>query len=85
MVAHLGSRRSVNAGSSLVQSIQENVMLNWIVTFFILAVAAAFLGFTGLAGTFADIAKFIAIIFVVLFIAGLVYRMITGRNANPPL
>jgi uncharacterized membrane protein YtjA (UPF0391 family) len=85
MAACIGSRRSVNAGNVLVQSIQENVMLNWIVTFFILAVAAAFLGFTGLAGTFADIAKFIAIIFVVLFIASLVYRMITGRNANPPL
>ena len=60
-------------------------MLNWIVTFFILAVVAALFGFTGLAGTFAGIAKFIALIFVVLFIAGLVFRLITGRNANPPL
>lgn len=60
-------------------------MLNWIVTFFILAVVAAFFGFTGLAGTFADIAKFIAVIFVILFIASLVYRMITGRSATPPL
>ena len=60
-------------------------MLNWIITFFILAVIAAFFGFTGLAGTLAGIAKFIAVIFVVLFIAGLVYRMITGRNAAPPV
>jgi uncharacterized membrane protein YtjA (UPF0391 family) len=60
-------------------------MLNWIITFFILAVIAAFFGFSGLAGTFAEIAKFIAVIFVVLFIAGLVYRMITGRNAAPPV
>ena len=36
---------------------QEKAMLNWIVTFFILAIIAAFLGFTGLAGTFAEIAK----------------------------
>lgn len=79
-IRKIGKRRY-----ELVQSIQENVMLNWIVTFFILAVAAAFLGFTGLAGTFAEIAKFIAIIFVVLFIASLVYRMITGKSANPPL
>jgi uncharacterized membrane protein YtjA (UPF0391 family) len=64
---------------------RSKIMLNWIVTFFILAVLAAFLGFTGLAGTFAEIAKFIAIVFVVLFIASLVYRMITGRSANPPL
>ncbi|GGZ24836.1 MULTISPECIES: DUF1328 domain-containing protein [Asticcacaulis] len=60
-------------------------MLNWIITFFILAVVAAFFGFGGLAGTFADIAKFIAVIFVVLFVVGLIYRMVTGRNANPPL
>jgi uncharacterized membrane protein YtjA (UPF0391 family) len=60
-------------------------MLNWIITFFILAVVAAFFGFGGLAGTFADIAKFIAVIFVVLFVVGLIYRLVTGRNANPPL
>ncbi|HEX7799400.1 MAG TPA: DUF1328 domain-containing protein [Asticcacaulis sp.] len=60
-------------------------MLNWIITFLILAVIAAFFGFGGLAGTFAGIAKFIAIVFVVLFIASLVYRMITGRSANPPV
>jgi uncharacterized membrane protein YtjA (UPF0391 family) len=60
-------------------------MLNWIVTFFILAVLAALLGFGGLAGTFADIAKFLAVVFVVLFVASLVYSMVTGRKANPPL
>lgn len=57
-------------------------MLNWIVTFFILAVAAAIFGFGGLAGTFADIARFLAMIFVVLFVASLVYSMVTGRK--PP-
>ncbi|MFT4091659.1 MAG: DUF1328 domain-containing protein [Asticcacaulis sp.] len=60
-------------------------MLNWIITFFILAVLSAVFGFTGLAGTFAEIAKFIAVIFVVLFIAGLVYRMVTGQKAGPPV
>ncbi|UDF03192.1 DUF1328 domain-containing protein [Asticcacaulis sp. AND118] len=60
-------------------------MLRWVITFFILAVVAALFGFTGLAGTFADIAKFIAVIFVVLFIAGLVYSAITGRSSTPRL
>lgn len=60
-------------------------MLNWIVTFFILAVAAAIFGFGGLAGTFADIARFLAMIFVVLFVASLVYSVITGRKPNPPI
>lgn len=59
-------------------------MLNWIVTFFLLAVLAAVFGFGGLAGTFAEIAKFLAIIFVILFIASLVYSIITGRRPNTP-
>ena len=32
-------------------------MLNWVITFFLMAVVAAVLGFGGLAGTFAEIAK----------------------------
>ena len=59
-------------------------MLNYVVTFFILAVIAAVCGFGGLAGTFADIAKFLAMIFVVLFVASLVYSAITGRRPSPP-
>lgn len=57
-------------------------MLNWIITFFILAIIAAIFGFGGLAGTFANIAQFIAVVFVVLFIASLIYSAITGRK--PP-
>ena len=60
-------------------------MLNYIITFFILAVLAAFFGFGGLAVQFAGIAKFLAGLFVLLFIASLIYSIITGRRANPPL
>ena len=60
-------------------------MLNYIVTFFILAVLAAFLGFGGLAADFAGIAKLLALVFVILFLASLVYSIVTGRRANPPL
>lgn len=60
-------------------------MLNYIVTFFILAVVAAFLGFGGLAAGFAEIAKLLSLIFVILFIASLAYRIITGRKSNLPL
>lgn len=59
-------------------------MLNWVITFFILAVLAAIFGFGGLAGTFAEIAKFIAVVFIVLFVASLIYNMVTGRRVNPP-
>ena len=59
-------------------------MLNYIITFFVLAVLAAFLGFGGLATSFAEIAKFLALLFVVLFVASLVYSVITGRKPNTP-
>jgi uncharacterized membrane protein YtjA (UPF0391 family) len=60
-------------------------MLNYVITFFILAVIAAVLGFGGLAADFADIARFLAVLFVVLFVVSLLYSIITGRKINPPV
>jgi uncharacterized membrane protein YtjA (UPF0391 family) len=60
-------------------------MMNYIVTFFILAVIASIMGFGGLAGDFAQIAKFLAVLFVVLFVATLVYNILTGRRISPPM
>jgi uncharacterized membrane protein YtjA (UPF0391 family) len=60
-------------------------MLNYMITFFIMAVIASILGFGGLAADFAGIARFLAAVFVILFVASLVYSTITGRKANPPL
>ena len=60
-------------------------MLNYVVTFFLLAVLAAFLGFGGLAADFAGIAKFLAVVFVVLFMASLIYSLLSGKRTIPPL
>lgn len=59
-------------------------MLNWVITFFLLAVVAAIFGFGGLAGTFAEIAKFLAVVFVVLFVAGFNYSLLSGRRPPAP-
>lgn len=59
-------------------------MLNWIVTFLLLAIVAAVFGFGGLAGTLAEIAKFLAVIFVILFVVSLIYGMVTGRRPPTP-
>ena len=59
-------------------------MLNWVITFFLLAIVAAVFGFGGLAGTFAEIAKFLAGLFVVLFVASLIYGVLTGRRPPTP-
>jgi len=47
-------------------------MLRWAITFAIIAIIAAALGFGGLANTSADIAKFLAVVFLVLFVIALV-------------
>ena len=60
-------------------------MLNWIITFFVLAVIAAIFGFGGLAGTFASIAQFLAGLFVILFVAALIYSLVSGRQVRPPV
>jgi len=60
-------------------------MLNWVITFFILAVLAAFFGFGGLAADFAGIAKFLALLFVILFVASLLYSLVSGKRVNPPV
>lgn len=57
-------------------------MLNYVVTFFILAVLASIFGFGGLAADFAGIAKFLALIFVVLFVASVIYSMLSGKRTN---
>ncbi|MBX7147209.1 MAG: DUF1328 domain-containing protein [Alphaproteobacteria bacterium] len=60
-------------------------MLSWAITFFLLAIVAGLLGFFGLAGTFAAIAKFLAILFVILFVVSLIYGMLTGKPVDPPV
>ncbi len=60
-------------------------MLNYVITFFILAVIASVFGFGGLAADFAGVARFLAGLFVVLFVASLIYSVLTGRRANPPM
>lgn len=48
------------------------IMLGWAVTFLIVALLAAILGFTGLAGTAAGIAKILFAIFLILFVISLI-------------
>jgi len=49
----------------------DDLMLRWAIAFAIIAIIAAALGFGALADTSADIAKFLALVFVVLFVIAL--------------
>lgn len=49
-----------------------NLMLSWAITFLIIALIAAVLGFGGIAGTAAGIAKVLFLVFLVLFVMSFV-------------
>ena len=54
-------------------------MINWAITFLIIALIAAALGFGGIAGTAVGLAKILFFVFIVLFIIAFVM----GRKAPP--
>ncbi len=57
-------------------------MLNWTLIFLIVALVAAALGFTAIAGTAAGIAKMLFLVFLVLLVASAIAGAFRGR---PPL
>jgi len=58
-------------------------MLNWVIAFFLLAMVAAFFGFSGVAAASSSIAVTLFYVFLVLFVVSLIYWLLTGRR--PPL
>jgi uncharacterized membrane protein YtjA (UPF0391 family) len=57
-------------------------MLSWALTFFVVAIIAAVLGFTSIAGAAAGIAKILFFIFLVLTLVALIGGALRGR---PPV
>jgi uncharacterized membrane protein YtjA (UPF0391 family) len=57
-------------------------MLSWALAFFVLAVIAAVLGFSGLAGTMAGIAQLLFVGFLILFVVAAIAGALRGR---PPV
>jgi uncharacterized membrane protein YtjA (UPF0391 family) len=63
---------------------EDRSMLNWAVTFFVVAIIAALLGFGGVAGMSANIGWILAVLGVVVLAIGLLGRAIGGgRGAIP--
>ena len=57
---------------------QETTMLSWALTFLVIALVAALLGFGGIAGSAAGIAKILFFVFLVFFVISL----LMGRRAK---
>jgi uncharacterized membrane protein YtjA (UPF0391 family) len=49
-------------------------MLSWALTFFVLAIIAAILGFTTIAGAAAGVAKILFVVFLILFVASFFFK-----------
>lgn len=58
-------------------------MLGWALTFLVVALIAAVLGFGGIAGAAVEIAKIIFFVAIVLFLIAAVIGLVRGRS--PPL
>lgn len=56
-------------------------MLRWALIFLVVALVAAVLGFTSIAGVAIDVAKILFYVFVVLFVISLVMHLVRGRGA----
>jgi uncharacterized membrane protein YtjA (UPF0391 family) len=57
-------------------------MLSWALTFLVLALIAAVLGFGGLAANAAWIAQILFAIFLVLFVVSLIANAVRGRSVT---
>ena len=59
-------------------------MLGWALTFLIVALIAAVLGFGGIAGFAVEIAKIIFFVAIVLFVISAIVGLVRGRTPTVP-
>src|SRR6056297_674895 len=59
---------------------RRNTMLGWALTFLVVALIAAVLGFGGIAGAAVEIAKIIFFVAIVLFLIAAVVGVVRGRS-----
>ncbi|MEK6703471.1 MAG: DUF1328 domain-containing protein [Planctomycetota bacterium] len=57
-------------------------MLRWALTFLVVAIIAALLGFTNIAGESMYIAKILFFVFLVVFLVTLVFSLVTGKRPS---
>ncbi len=59
-------------------------MLNWTMSFLMIAIVAAIFGFGGIASTAVEMAKVIFYIFLILFAVSFLIGILTGRGTPKP-
>jgi uncharacterized membrane protein YtjA (UPF0391 family) len=59
---------------------REDAMIGWAVTFLVVALIAALLGFGGIAGTAMEAAKVVFFVAIALFLISAVFGVMRGRS-----
>jgi uncharacterized membrane protein YtjA (UPF0391 family) len=62
----------------------EETMFGWAITFLVVALIAAVLGFGGIAGVAIELAKIVFFVAIVLFIIAAVVGLFRGRTPHVP-
>jgi uncharacterized membrane protein YtjA (UPF0391 family) len=83
-VEHFAPVESFHADRSLNDLTKEDTMLGWAVTFLIIALVSAVLGFGGIAGLSLEIAKIIFFVAILLFAIAAVVGLMRGRRPTLP-
>lgn len=78
--ARCDDARPVRRAGPIEPKPEERKMLGWAVTFLIIALIAAVLGFGGIASASAGIAQIIFVVFLVLLVASLIMHASRGRR-----
>src|SRR5262245_38066087 len=86
-VSHL-ERPLLHAAAGAVDRIAprkggDRTMLSWALTFFVIALIAAVLGFSGVAGMSANIGWLLAVLGVIVLVVGLISHNVGGRPTLP--
>jgi uncharacterized membrane protein YtjA (UPF0391 family) len=59
-------------------------MLSWAITFLVIALIAAVLGFGGIAGFAVEAAKIVFMVAIILFLISAVVHIVRGRSPTVP-
>ena len=74
----------ITAAVAAHSAIRRHAMLGWALTFLVVALIAAVLGFGGIAGFAVEIAKIIFFVAIVLFVISAVVGLMRGRSPTVP-
>ena len=77
-------RWSIDAAMAAALCPKELIMFGWAVTFLIVALVAAVLGFGGIATFAVDLAKIVFFVALVLFAISAIIAFVRGRTPTMP-